>query len=154
MGVFFAFFMYKDTVYQKLHTIKFYVPGLLPQVIMFFGLNILTWAGFLDVGSLSEFQLQLTNYAYTIFGLLFGFTGSVVLINVIKAQGERWDTLMNQWLKDYEYLIIPALLLAFLTNPLSNPQITALIFFSILVVYGIITAVVFAALLLITPLKK
>jgi membrane protease YdiL (CAAX protease family) len=154
MGVFFAFFMYQDTVYQKLHTIKFYVPGLLPQVIMFFGLNILTWAGFLDVGSLSEFQLQLTNYAYTIFGLLFGFTGSVVLINVIKAQGERWDTLMSQWLKDYEYLIIPALLLAFLTNPLSNPQITALIFFSILVVYGIITAVVFAALLLITPLKK
>ncbi|MBU7031827.1 MAG: CPBP family intramembrane metalloprotease [Theionarchaea archaeon] len=154
LGVFFAFFMYQDAFYRKLHTVKFYVPGLLPQVLMFFGLNILTWTGILDVGSLSDFQLQMTNYAYTIFGLLFGFTGSVVLINVIKAQGERWDALINQWLKDYEYLIIPALLLAFLTNPLSNPQVTALIFFSLLVVYGIVTAVVFAVLLLVTPLKK
>ena len=154
LGVFFAFFMYQERIYDKLHTLKFYVPGLLPQVLMFFGLNVLTWAGVLDTYALSEIQLQLTNYAYTVFGLLFGFTGSVVLINVIKAQGTYWKTLINSWLKDYEYVIIPALLLAFLSNPVSNPQITALIFFSLLVVFGIITAVIFAALLFVTAIKK
>jgi membrane protease YdiL (CAAX protease family) len=154
LGVFFAFFMYHERIYDKLHTLKVYLPGLLPQVIMFFGLNILTWAGILDTYALGEFQLQVTNYAYTLFGLLFGFTGSVLLINVIKAQGMRWRTLINEWLKEYEYIIIPALLLAFLSNPLSNPQITALIFFALLVVYGIITAVVFAAILFITAIKK
>jgi hypothetical protein len=57
---------------------------------------------------------------------------------------------MDRWLPSYEYVAIPALLLAFLSNPLSNPQMTALVFFSILVVIGIVTAVVFVVILIVS----
>ncbi len=154
LGVFFAFFLYEKKVFSKLHTKKFYIPALVPQICMFFGLNIAQHTGMLDSYTLGGAQLQLINYSYTIFGLLLGFSGSVLLVNVIRLYGGRWEKIMEDWIKDYEYLVIPALLLAFLSNPLSNPQMTALIFFSILVVFGIVTAIVFAAMLFISMIKE
>lgn len=149
LGVFFAFFLYDRKVFEKLHNLKFkfYVPALLPQILLFFGLNIATWTGALDAYALGAAQLRIINYSYTLFGLLFGFSGSVLVINTIHIQGGRGSKLLEGWVKDYEYLVIPALLLAFLSNPLTNPQMTALIFFSILVVIGIITVTAAVVLL-------
>jgi membrane protease YdiL (CAAX protease family) len=153
LGVFFAFFLYEKKLFEKLHTKKFYIPALLPMIFMFFGLNILTWVGILDPYTLSAPHLQIINYCYTIFGLVLGFSGSVLLVNVIREQSEAWEKRMEDWLRDYEYIVIPALLLAFLSNPLSNPQLTALIFFSILVAVGILTVVVFVPILFISGIK-
>lgn len=154
LGAFFAFFLYEKKIFSRLHTKKFYVPALLPMILMFFGLNIVTEMKILDVSALSGLQLKLTNYSYSIFGLLLGFSGVVLIVNVINAQGEKWEKRVNDWLKDYEYVVIPALLLAFLSNPLSNPQLTALIFFSILVILGIFTVLVFAALLILSGIIR
>ena len=153
LGVFFAFFLYEKKLFDKLHTKKFYVPTLLPMICMFFGLNILTWVGILDPYALSAPHLQIINYCYTICGLVLGFSGSVWLVNVIREQSEAWERRMEDWLRDYEYIVIPALLLAFLSNPLSNPQLTALIFFSILVAVGILTVVIFIPVLFISGIK-
>lgn len=148
LGVFFAFFLFQKDLFEKLHTKKFYVPGLLPQILMFFGLNILDELGVLKSEALSTFQLQIVNYSYTVFGLLLGFTGSVLMINVVRMDSERWSSRVEGWLRDYQYLVIPALLLAFLSDPMSNPQMSALIFFAILVVLGILTAVSFLIVLI------
>jgi membrane protease YdiL (CAAX protease family)/uncharacterized membrane protein len=150
LGVFFAFFLYEKKLFQRLNTKKFYIPALLPQILMFFGLNILVWTGMLDSYQLTRMQLQVINYCYTFFGLLLGFSGSVLMINIISEQGDLWEKRMDRWLPSYEYVAIPALLLAFLSNPLSNPQMTALVFFSILVVIGIVTAVVFVVILIVS----
>jgi membrane protease YdiL (CAAX protease family) len=154
LGVFFAFFLYEKNLFTKLHTMKFYAPALIPEISLWAGLNILTWAKILNPNLLSGAQLQIINYSYTFFGLLLGFAGSVLMVNVISGQNEKWENRMENWLKDYEFLVIPALLLAFLSNPLSNPQMTALIFFSILAVMGFVTAVVFAAFLILSGLEK
>lgn len=147
LGVFFAFFLYEKKFFARLNTKKFYIPALVPEASLWAGLNILTMAGVLSAARLTGPQLQIINYSYTFFGLIFGFAGSVLLVNVVSEQSDKWEERMEKWLRDYEYLVIPALLLAFLSNPLSNPQMTALIFFSILVAMGIITATVFAAIL-------
>ncbi len=154
LGVFFAFFLFDKKWFARLHTKKFYIPGLLPQICMFFGLNIADALGFMDSSALSGLFLQIVNYSYTIFGLLLGFTGSVLMINTVIMQSEKWGETVDTWLKRYEYVMIPALLLAFLSNPLDNPQMTALIFFSILVVVGIVTAVIFLVVLVISGLEK
>lgn len=150
LGAFFAFFLYEKKIFAKLHTKKFYLPALLPQIFMYIGLNITQRIGILNVVMLTGMQLRLINYGYTFFGLLFGFSGAVLVVNVISSGGEEWENRVESWLKDYEYVVIPALLLAFLSNPLSNPQMTALVFFSVLVVFGIVTVVVFAILLFIS----
>lgn len=150
LGAFFAFFLFDRKLFDRLHTRKFYVPLLLPETVMFFGLNVLG----LNPASLSALQLRFFTYAYTILGLIFGFAGAALMINVIRLQGERWKSLVENWLKDYEYVVVPALLLAFLSNPLTNPQLTALIFFSILVVISILTVIVFAPILIISGLKR
>lgn len=149
LGAFFAFFLYDRKLFERLHNLKFkfYVPALLPQILLFFGLNIADWAGVLNAYALSAGQLRIINYSYTFFGLLLGFSGSVLVVNTILMQGGRGSRLLENWLKDYEYLAMPALLLAFLSNPLTNPQMTALIFFSILVVVGIITVTAVVVLL-------
>lgn len=154
LGAFFAFFLYEKKFFSKLHTKKFYIPALLPQIFLFFGLNIITRAGLLDPYALGALQLRIINYSYTFFGLFFGFSGGVLLINTISTQGGKASELLEDWLKDYEYLVIPALLLAFLSNPLTNPQMTAVVFFSILVVIGIITVIAFAVLLFLPLFKK
>lgn len=153
LGAFFAFFMYEKKIFTRMHTKKFYIPALLPQILLFFGLNIATWTGVLDPSVMSGVQLQIINYSYTFFGLLLGFSGTVLLVNMISTGGESWEKRVDSWLKDYEYVVVPALLLAFLSNPLSNPQMTALVFFSILVVFGIVTVVVFAGLLIMLVIK-
>ncbi len=150
LGAFFAFFLFDRKLFDRFHTRKFYVSLLLPETIMFVGLNVLG----LNPASLGALQLKLFTYAYTIFGLIFGFAGAALMINVIRLQGERWKSLVENWLKDYEYVVVPALLLAFLSNPLTNPQLTALIFFSILVVISILTVIVFAPLLVLSGLKR
>jgi membrane protease YdiL (CAAX protease family) len=150
LGVFFAFFLFDKNLFEKLHTKKFYIPGLLPQILMFFGLNLAEEVGILKSGALSTPQLQIINYSYTASGLLLGFAGSVLMINVVRMDSERWGKRVEGWLKDYEYLMVPALLMAFLSNPLSNPQMSALIFFAILVFLGILTAVAFLAVLLVS----
>ncbi|MBU7036458.1 MAG: CPBP family intramembrane metalloprotease [Theionarchaea archaeon] len=150
LGVFIAFLLFEKTLFEKLHTWKFYVPGLLPQIFMFFGLNIADFLGILDAGALSAFQLQVITYSYTAFGLLLGYTGSVLMINTVRMDSERWGTRVESWLKDYEYLVVPALLLAFLSNPLSSPQMSALIFFAVLVFFGILTAVTFLIVLIVS----
>jgi membrane protease YdiL (CAAX protease family)/uncharacterized membrane protein len=150
LGVFFAFFLFEKSLFEKLHTKKFYIPALLPQIFMFFGLNLAQWAGILQPGALSTLHLQIINYSYTVAGLLLGFAGSVLMINVVRMDSERWGKRVEGWLKDYEYLVVPALLLAFLSNPLTNPQMSALIFFAILVFLGILTAVAFLVVLVVS----
>jgi membrane protease YdiL (CAAX protease family) len=150
LGVFFAFFLFEKALFEKLHTKKFYIPALLPQILMFFGLNLAQWAGILHPEALSTLQLQIINYSYTVAGLLLGFAGSVLMINVVRMDSERWGTRVESWLKDYEYLVVPALLLAFLSNPLTNPQMSALIFFATLVFLGILTTVAFLVVLLVS----
>ncbi|MBU7015123.1 MAG: hypothetical protein HXS43_09875 [Theionarchaea archaeon] len=72
------------------------------------------------------------------------------MINTVRMDSERWGTRVESWLKDYEYLVVPALLLAFLSNPLSSPQMSALIFFAVLVFFGILTAVIFLIVLIVS----
>jgi membrane protease YdiL (CAAX protease family) len=153
LGVFVAFFLFDKTLFAKLHTKKFYIPALLPQVCMFFGLNIAHSTRVLDSYALGSVQLQVIKYSYTTFGLLLGFSGSVLMINAIRKNGKLGDRI-ESFLKTYEYLLIPALLLAFLANPLSNIHMASLIFFSVLVVLGIVTTVVFLVILFVSVIKS
>ncbi len=148
LGAFFAFFLYEKKLFDKLHTRKFYIPALVPETAMFVVLNVLQMLGIVSPAFMSPLQLRVATSCYLIFGLIFGFAGAVLLLNVIRRQGTKWEDRVEKWLRDYEYVIIPALILAFLSNPLTSPQLAALIFFSVLMVVAIGTVIVFAILLL------
>lgn len=141
LGVFFAIFMFEKKFYEKLHTKWFYIPALLPMVFMFFGLNIAEGIGILDSQALGSVQLQVLNYLYTACAFSLGVAGSLLMVNLIMEEEGKFGKKLEEWLPLYEYVMVPVLLLALLSNPITNPQMTALIFFGLLVIIGIFTTV-------------
>jgi len=87
-------------VFARLNTKKFYLPALVPEASLWAGLNILTMAGILSAARLTGLQLQIINYSYTFFGLIFGFAGSVLLVNVVSEQSDKWEERMEKWLRE------------------------------------------------------
>jgi membrane protease YdiL (CAAX protease family) len=141
LGVFFAIFLYDEKLYSKLRSKWFYIPALLPMIFMFFGLNIAEGTGILDSHTLGSVQLQLLNYLYTACAFSLGAAGSILMVNLMKEDAGVLAKKLEEWLPLYEYIMIPVLLLALLSNPITNPQMTALIFFGVLVIIGVFTAI-------------